>query len=71
MTQWIKCSERLPEVGIDVLVATKEGCFVGYWRHYGWEVGCSLGVNYDMAAITIESKVTHWQPLPPPPEDEA
>ena len=68
MSQWIKCSERLPEetevfggddLSPDVLVIDQfEDMFVAC-THWGkW-----IRLKHDDCVIS------HWQPLPSPPED--
>ena len=53
--EWIPATERLPDVGIEVLIYSEDdGVCVDY---YG---GDSFGY-YD---------VTHWMPLPEPPKGE-
>ena len=53
--RWIPVTERLPDVGIEVLIYSEDdGVCVDY---YG---GDTFGY-YD---------VTHWMPLPEPPKEE-
>ena len=62
--RWIPVSERLPEVKQLVMVAVKHAQSAKYaqltvnntWRTWGGEY--------------VFSSVTHWQPLPQPPEAE-
>ena len=58
--RWIPVSERLPEENVTVLVVTKRNrnpvvawMRLGFWR--------SRGVDFALS-------VTHWMPLPQPPE---
>lgn len=62
MSNWIKCSDRLPDLDDDgysepVLAINEIGNIqvVSFYSDEGWD---SYG------------EVTHWQPLPEPPKDE-
>lgn len=69
MQNWIKCSERMPEKDVAVL------CFPmgdevthASWDGKYWHQDNSwCGVCYIDDVITVE--VTHWQPLPEPPQE--
>ena len=68
MADWIKCSERMP---------TEDGCVIGYGA--GWEKPGEF--YFDMVDETFSyynfcgehsftsEDVTHWQPLPEPPQE--
>ncbi len=59
---WISVKDRLPENTNDVSLMIKESpkkTLCGYWNGIEWLV-------YGRHQFTV----THWQPLPPPPEPE-
>lgn len=67
MSEWIKCSERMPEEGADVIVydglrQVHEGCYFQYGDSVVWEIPSYNPSYYG------EVNVTHWMPLPEPPE---
>ena len=70
MSDWIKCSERLPNVGERVLMNVGKSVFEGWhdgriWVRYD---------DFDESPASFEElmckRVTHWMPLPEPPEEE-
>lgn len=68
MSQWIKCSERMPEEGEDVIVyddlkQVHEGFYLRYGEHVSWDIYSYKPSYYD------EVSVTHWMPLPEPPQE--
>lgn len=64
---WIKCAERMPPYEERVLGVTKDGYFyLAELRDYKLIDMPDVFVSND--GITI--KLTHWMPLPPPPQDE-
>ncbi|NEG85075.1 DUF551 domain-containing protein [Pantoea agglomerans] len=70
MSQWIKCSEKMPEIGAKVLVV-QHGKYVSSVHYRQWvtaknEKGRAPRFE-DMRGIVYG--VTHWQPLPSPPEE--
>lgn len=57
--QWISVKDRLPEKGDRVLISYHDGVSIGsYHRNDDWHV---IGI--------ILRSVTHWMPLPKPPEE--
>jgi hypothetical protein len=63
--EWIKCSERLPESGITVLVSNNSGAIYTCRR----SVIERKNLEPDGADFTRE-RFTHWMPLPDPPKQE-
>ena len=58
---WIPCSERMPEIFDYVIGAGSDGiCIV---RYNGTLFADDSGATYPINAIT------HWMPLPEPPEE--
>ncbi|WP_241522401.1 DUF551 domain-containing protein [Chimaeribacter arupi] len=64
MSEWIKCSERVPNEGGRYWCYVEEQNSLGK-SHYQWN--CSW--NGDCwGGEGFFGKVTHWMPLPEPPE---
>lgn len=69
LPRWIPVEERLPEDRGDVLVAAywheRWGVYMGWCvpERVAWSVHIGIGDRNDVA-------VTHWMPLPEPPEAE-
>lgn len=62
MSEWIKCSERMPNDFEDVLVSDGGNVEV-MWRDCDgfWDCWAPRNSNIDI------DDVTHWMPLPEPP----
>ena len=61
LPRWIPVTERLPEPTVCVLIAdaTTGNMDVDAWGHDGW-----------MSEDLYDGSITHWMPLPEPPEVE-
>ena len=59
-TGWVKCSERMPELDVPVLVHTGNGMDIDHTYDFG--DGVSF---YD----DLYGEFTHWMPLPAPPTE--
>jgi hypothetical protein len=63
MSDWIPVSEDLPETGVEVLVADQDGSLL-------------LDICGTSGKFTVEFPIfagvviTHWMPLPKPPQDK-
>jgi hypothetical protein len=61
MGEWISVKDRMPEEGVDVLV------YGEIWHNKkGIEVDFVKNGNF----VACDEDVTHWMPLPTPPESE-
>lgn len=61
--RWIPVEERLPEEGIEVLVSVDENS-----DDCGYHVCLYRGGEYVRSESGYIFGVTHWMPLPEPPE---
>lgn len=64
MGQWIKCSERMPDDFVDVLVT--DGHYVEIMTRLG--DGSWLVLLEEWSTCVSVDGITHWMPLPEPPE---
>lgn len=64
--EWIPCSERLPEDDIDVLATVDGGRYIAV---YIFHIKDGEWIDFD-GFVVDAAKVTAWQPLPEPWEEE-
>lgn len=60
--KWIPCSEALPKVRTDVLLAFEKNMAVGFYSHGCWNV--NTGNGFYTGVFTDEDKPIAWMPLP-------
>lgn len=62
---WIKCSERMPEEMVDVLITDGDDVCLGW-------LACAepLDILWEYPGSAVRGLETHWQPLPAPPKGE-
>lgn len=61
-TRWIPVTERLPQDGMEVLAWSQSGfAYVDWFIDGKWKVNGLVDGKYEF--------VTHWMPLPAPPEE--
>ena len=74
--EWISVDDRLPDTYQEVLVFGNDeynnlgrGVWIGYYRYDDWHIvnnGDYIDGGY--GRDYINSKITHWMPLPKPPK---
>lgn len=63
MEDWIKCSDLLPDKGVHVQM------FSHNIQHTGYYGGVNVGWVINAPRLPkVSRKITHWMPLPLPPE---
>lgn len=70
MSEWIKCSERLPKEYVEVLI--RISCNDYFNIENGMYKGCGLWLGAWSATYGEKGsgyQVSHWMPLPEPPTD--
>ncbi len=73
MSDWIKCSERMPPGNVEVLVVEVAKTFNGTFTAISiaqWDTDGTYGDDYswrDREACSLAT-VTHWMPLPELPK---
>ena len=65
VNRWIPCSERLPYIGVDVIV------YVRTWREHKVQFGYRYSEEtWSVANVGVPNdEITHWMPLPEPPKE--
>lgn len=76
MSEWISVKDKLPQKYDRVLVTDgKQVCLhykqsgVNFADARGHDLYCSCDLNHDRCDF-VEGQITHWMPLPKPPEGE-
>lgn len=76
MSEWISVKDRLPGNSLDVLVYEPgEGCCVAFhngreWRAFTQTLEArTLDGGYACVSLSCPERITHWMPLPEPPND--
>lgn len=65
MNEWIRIQDFLPDCGQTVLVCDEYNSFVTLGRFDGIDQFELMNID----DVEIDSCITHWMPLPKPPED--
>ncbi len=66
MSQWVKCSERMPEAIGEYLVAYK---WMNRWIYQKVITFAHLSEYTNEMGWNSNLEITHWMPLPEPPQE--
>lgn len=67
MTNWIKCSERMPPLGWFICYNTDIREVAEHF--YDPVKNTFTYTNYEGEQVVDAEYITHWQPLPEPPQE--
>jgi len=72
MSNWIKCSDRLPELASDDPDCSDN--VLAYQIYFGHQMLQAFYSRddqlwYDQGGDQLDGEITHWQPLPAPPTE--
>lgn len=72
MSEWISVKDRLPKIGVEVLIfdADSSNDFHDVWSLARDEEYDDIGWNDKNGDWYYLDDVTHWMPLPEPPQKE-
>ncbi|BBU96522.1 DUF551 domain-containing protein [Providencia rettgeri] len=76
VTNWVKCSDRLPAIGGPVFVILNRDFNIMFLDPVDLDDETRLSIKWEYQSVTETSEpvnfhdVTHWMPLPPMPEGE-
>lgn len=69
MSEWINCKDRMPTPDDYVLVKIAYGgIHLAWYRDEEWLQDKEHCISSSFITSVIKSRITHWQPLPNPPE---
>lgn len=69
MMEWIKCSDRLPPLQEkEYLVCAGDDVDIYWWKHFR-TTGRIKEWDWNDRDGFLDFEVTHWMPLPNPPEE--
>lgn len=69
MADWIKCSERMPENTQMVLAFSQGEIVAAYWNYVVCPIEYKKYRAFTYLSGSLLEHVTHWQPLPEPPQE--
>lgn len=70
VNRWIPCSERMPEEGQDVIIYIAKGWDITPIQVAHIQYDSTLWEFSDGEFYPSKNEVSHWMPLPEPPEEE-